>query len=82
MKQTKDGFISVFDGGLLVVWDRLGVDGVAIVVVKEEDVVVAADGWDNKATCLVGAYLSSDCLAVGVDVVCAMVWLFLEISWR
>jgi len=55
---------------------------IAIVVVKEEDVVVAADGWDNKATCLVGAYLSSDCLAVGVDVVCAMVWLFLEISWR
>ena len=53
-------------------------NGVAVVVAQHEDVIVAADGRDNKATSLIRSDLSGDGVAVGVDVLCALVSGFLK----
>ena len=81
LKEAENGFIGLFDGGLLSIWDWFGMDGVAVVVVEKEDVVVAADGWDNKATCLIGANLAGYGVAVGVDLMSAGSGSFLETWW-
>ncbi len=47
-------------------------DGVAVIIIEDKDVVVASGGRDNEAASLIGAYLASDGLAVGVDVVGAL----------
>ena len=47
-------------------------NGVTVVVIEDEDVVVASGGRDNEAASLIGAYLASDDLAVGADVVGAL----------
>jgi hypothetical protein len=57
---------------LLAVRDGLGVNGVTVVIIEDEDVVVASGGRDNEAASLIGAYLASDGLTVGVDVVGAL----------
>ena len=56
-------------------------DGVAVIIVKDENVIAAADGWYNKTTSLVRPYLASDGLAVGVDVVCPMIRTLLKSGW-
>ena len=71
---AKNLFVGCFDGGLFAIGDGFSVNGVAIVVIEEEDIVVAADGRYNKSTCLIRANLAGDGVAVGVDVMGAMVW--------
>ena len=56
-------------------------DGVAVIVVEDEDVIIATDGGYNKTTGLIGTDLASDGVAVGVDVVCAVIRTFLK-NWR
>ena len=53
-------------------------DGVAVVIIEQEDVVVAADGWDYETTGLVGADLTGDGVTVCVDLMGAMIRVFLE----
>ena len=79
LKEAENGFISIFDGGLFSIGDRLSMNGVAVIVVKEENVVVAANGRDNKTTGLIGANLTSDGVAVGVDLMGSMFGAFLKI---
>ena len=54
-------------------------NGVAVVVVQKEDVIITADGRDDETAGLIGADLASDGVAVGVDLVGAMVRTFLII---
>ena len=77
LEKAKNLFVSVLDGFLLAIGYGLSVNGVAVVVVKDEDVVVAGDGWYDKATCLIGTDVSCHGLTLGVDMVSAMAWSFL-----
>jgi hypothetical protein len=43
---------------------ELGVDEVGVIVVEYEEILAAADGWDNKTTCLVGVDLAGGRKAV------------------
>ena len=70
MKKAKDCFIGVFYGGLLAIGYWLSMNGVAVIIVEDEDVVVATGGWNYKTASLIRAYLAS---AVGVDVMCAVI---------
>ena len=81
LEKAKNGFIGIFDGGLFSIWDRFCMDRVAVVVVEEENVVVAADRLDNKTTSLIGANLASDGMAVGEDLMGAVIWALLEVRW-
>ncbi len=47
---------------------ELGVDEVGVVVVEDEEILAAADGWDNKAARLVGVDLAGGRKAFGVQV--------------
>ena len=51
----------------------LGMDGVAVIIIEDEDVVVATGGWNYKTAGLVGAYLASDGLAVSVNAMGAVI---------
>jgi hypothetical protein len=76
LEKAKDGFVGCFDGRFLAIGYGFCMDGIAVVVIQDEDVVVATGGGDDKATGLIRANLASDGLAVGVDVVGAMIgWL-------
>jgi hypothetical protein len=72
LEKAKNCFIGGFDGGLLAIWYWLSMDGVAVVVIEDKDVVVATGGRHNEAAGLVGTYLASDGLAVGADVMGAV----------
>jgi hypothetical protein len=72
LKKAKNLFIGCFDGGLFAIGDGFGMDRVAIVVIEEEDVVVATDGGYYKATSLIGANLAGDGMAVSINVMGAM----------
>ena len=60
--------------GMGSVWIEL-----LVVVIEKENVVVAADGRDNKTTGLIGANLTSDGVAVGVDLMGPRLGLFLKV---
>jgi hypothetical protein len=68
LEKAKNCFVGGFDGGLFAVGYWLSVEGVAVIIVEDKDVVVATGGRHDEATGLVGAYLASDGLAAGVDV--------------
>ena len=70
--------VGIFDGLLFSVCNRLRIDGVAVVVVQNEKIVVSACRWYDKSACLVGTYLAGDRFACHVDMVRAMSWNFLE----
>ena len=46
-----DGFVGLKDGGASTVGYSPDVDGVAVVVIEEEDVVVAGARGDNESSC-------------------------------
>ena len=59
-------FVSFKDGGAFSIWYCSDVDSIAVIVVKQKDVVVASAGQDNEAAHEVG-----ECLArLGVPDCC------------
>jgi hypothetical protein len=78
LQEAKHGGIRVFDRFLFSIGYRFYVNGVAVVVVEDEDVIVATGGGNDEATRLVGAYLSGDGFTLCVDVMSAMVRTFLK----
>ena len=73
LEKAKDCFIGVFNGGLFAIGDWFSMDGVAVIIVEDKDVVVATGGWNYKTAGLVGADLASDGLAVGVNAMGAVI---------
>ena len=73
LEEAKDCFVGMFDGSLFAIWYWLSMDGVAVIIVEDEDVVVTTGGWNYKTSCLIRTYLASDSLAVGVDVMGAVI---------
>jgi hypothetical protein len=72
LEKTKDFFIGSFDGFFFAVWDGFGMNGVAIVVVKDEKVIVTAGGGNDEAPSLVRANVAGDGSTICVDVVGAL----------
>ena len=44
-------------------------DGVTIIIIEDEEIVVSASGGDNESSGLVGANVAGDGTAIGVDCV-------------
>ena len=72
LEKTKDLLIGCFDGLFFAVWDGLGMNGIAIVVVKDEQVIIAAGGGNDKAPSLVQANVAGDGSTICVDMVGAL----------
>jgi hypothetical protein len=53
LEKAKNCFIGSFDGGLLAIWDWFSMYLVAIIVIKDKDVVVVTGGRHNEATGMV-----------------------------
>jgi hypothetical protein len=53
LEEAKNCFVGDLDGGLLAIWNWLSMDGIAVLVLKDEDILVATGGGHNKATGLV-----------------------------
>ena len=83
LEKTENFFIGVLDGFLLAIGYGFSMNGVAIIVIKDEDVVVAACGRYDETACLIGADVSCHGLAFSVDVVSAMPWslLICRLHW-
>ena len=48
------GFVGFEECGAATVWYGPDVNGIAVVMVQQEDVIVASAGGNNKAACKVG----------------------------
>ena len=72
LEKTENFFVGVLDGFLFAIGDRFSVNGVAIIIVKDKDVIVSGCGGYDEAACLIGTDLSCYCLAFGVNMVSAM----------
>ena len=59
-------------------WDRFSCNVVAVVVIENHDVLVAAEGCVRKLTCLICVDLAGDWFTCWVDVVSSNVVRFLE----
>ena len=76
--------IGIFDIFFRAVCYWLSKDGIAVKVEENMEVIVAADGWYEKLTCLISAYCSNDGLTINVSVMnintfCFFVWIQI---WR
>jgi hypothetical protein len=78
LEKVKNCFVGSFDGGLLAIEYWFSMDGVAVVIIEEKNVVVATRGRYNEEAGLVKSYLASDGLAVGVDVMGAVIGRLME----
>ena len=58
-EETMCGFPGVTDAGAFAVWNADGMDGIGILVVENEHVVVSAAGRDGKQACLIGVGLEN-----------------------
>ena len=56
-KYFEDVGICIFDRVFSAVWYRFGKDGISVKIKENKKVIIAADGWYKKLTCLISAYL-------------------------
>ena len=61
--------MGVFDRVFSAVWYQFGKDGIAVNIKENKEVIIDADRWYDKSTCLISAYFSSDGLAINVSVI-------------
>ena len=52
--------IGIFDRVFSSVWCWFGKDGILVKIKENKKVIIAADGWYKKSTCLISAYFASD----------------------
>ena len=65
-----DLFYRVFSA----VWYRFGKYGIAVKIKENKKVIIAADVWSDKSTCLISAYFASDGLKIIVSVMSKQTW--------
>ncbi len=61
------------------IFHEFGVDEIGIVVVEDEEILAAADGGDDKTSCLIGVDLPSGREAGGIEVLGFECW---GAGWR
>ena len=66
-----DGFHGIEEAVFFPVGDGYGMNGVAVVIVEDEDVVVPGDGGADESPSLVGEGAASDREFADVDIVSA-----------
>jgi hypothetical protein len=64
-------FVRGKDLAACAIAERFDVDGITVIVVEDEEVVVASTGRCDETSGLIGVNLPSDRSAGGVQVVCA-----------
>ena len=57
LEKTEDLSVSVLDGFLLAIGYGFSMNGVAVIVIKDKNVVVAVNGRYDKSTFLVGTVM-------------------------
>ncbi len=72
LKETKDFFLGGFDGFFLAIGNRFRLYRIAVVVVENEYIIVAACGWDNEAASLVRSNVAGNGAVVSVDIIGAL----------
>ena len=73
-KYIEDVGIGIFDRMFNVVWYRFGKDGISVKIKDNKKVIIGADRWYEKLTCLISAYFASDGLTVNVIVISMQTW--------
>ena len=77
LEEPDDSFVGCLDGFFFTIWDGFCMDGIAIIIIKYEKIVVATRGGDNKSTGLVGANVTGDCATISEDSVGTLLgWLW------
>ena len=64
----EDVGIGIFDRVFSAVWYRFGKDGISVKIKENKNVIISADEWYDKSTCLISAYVASDGLTINVSV--------------
>ena len=54
-----DSFVAIKDGGASAIFEGLGEDAIAVIVVAYKQVIVAVAGWCNESASLIGVNLAS-----------------------
>ena len=75
-KYFEDVGIGIFDRVFSVVWYQFGKYGIVVKIKESKKVIIAANGWYKKSTCLISAYFSSDGLTIFVSVMSTQTWCF------
>ena len=75
-KYFEDAGIGIFDRVFSAVWYRFGKYGISVKIKENKKVIIAADGWYDKSTCLISAYYSSDGLTINLSVMSTQTWCF------
>ena len=75
-KYPEDVGIGIFNRVFSAVWYWFGKYGIAIKIKENKEVVIAADGWYKKSTCLISAYFASDEWAINVSLMSTQTWCF------
>ena len=75
-KYFEDVGIGIFDKVFSAVWYRFGKYGIAVRIKVNKKLIIAADRWYDKLTCLISAYFTSDGLTFNVSVMNTQTWCF------
>ena len=73
-KYLEDVGILVFDRLFSVVRYRFGNNGIYVKIKDNMEVIIAADGWCDKFTCLISNYFSSDGLTINASEMSTKTW--------
>ena len=73
-KYFEDVGIGIFDRVFSVVWYQFGKYGISVKIKENKKVIIAADIWYKKLTCLISAYFASDGLTINVSVMSSQTW--------
>ena len=76
LKYIKDVGIGIFDRVFIAVWYRFVKYRISVKIKENKEVIIAADRWYTKLTCLISAYFSSYGLKINVSVMSTQTWCF------
>ena len=66
--------IGIFDRVFSAVWYWFGKDGIAVEIKDNKKVIIAAEGWYEKSSCLIIACFASDEWTINVSVMSTQAW--------
>ena len=69
--------MGIFDRMISAVWYRFGKYGISVKIKDTNKVIIAADVFYDKLTCLIGAYFANYRLTINLSVMRTQTWCFL-----